>query len=185
MTHSVELAKETGNPVLSVVERGRRKEVWVDDIRILACTEEKRMSKAKRFFRYVLLGVPFVLALGAIGCEFEPYEPPEPPVLEFEYLAYSDYYSGNCVALKFDITNRAEFTVSRFRPEIDVTYDSGSVQTVYPDVFESIGAQSTARSVWVPVGCGMVWYGGSYDIGEVLYWDTDGNEHSFNYPAGY
>jgi len=99
-------------------------------------------------------------------------------------LEYTDYLNGNCVGLKFDVTNNTDMLIDRFRPEIFVSFDEISSvhsQTFYPDVHEALAPGETERSLWISVGCGSVWYGGYHDIREVLYWDQDDNEYSFQH----
>jgi hypothetical protein len=99
--------------------------------------------------------------------------------LEATYLGFYDYYNGNCIAVKYDFTNKTDKTIDKMRWSVDLTYDSGSSQTFYPDINQTIDPHETIYSMWVPLACGMVWYS-SHQITEIHVWYTDGSEYVWN-----
>ena len=98
----------------------------------------------------------------------------------FDVLGYNDYYNGDCIALKMDIHNNTGHTVTHIRPEVELTYTSGSTQTFYPDIYTSLASGDVAYSQWVGIACGSVWYS-DHEFGKILYWDNEGNMYSFDY----
>lgn len=125
-----------------------------------------------------ILGITLtVLALS--GCEFWPEPLPAPP-LDIEYLEYTDYYDGDAIALKLDLTNYADKRIDRFRVETKLYYTDGGSQTFYPDTTLSILPGDTVRSHWLPVARGMIWYE-DHDFGEIIVWYSDGTEESWDH----
>lgn len=100
-------------------------------------------------------------------------------IFEATYLGFSDYYNGSCIAVKYDFDNKTDKTIDKMRWTVDLTYDSGSSQTFYPDIYQTVNPQTTIYSMWVPLACGMVWYS-THGIKEVHIWYTDGSEHIWN-----
>ncbi len=106
------------------------------------------------------------------GCWLIPEE--DEQLLTFSYLGYTDYYDGITIALKYDIKNATEKTITAFRPEITITfrYDDGS-GTYYPDITETILPGVTLYSYWIPVCSGYVFHQ-SHSLGKVMVWYDDG-----------
>jgi hypothetical protein len=113
------------------------------------------------------------------GCEL--FNPP-PPLLGMNYIGYTDYYNGAGIALKYDITNNANKTISHFRPEIEMTWKYGmGTQTYKPDVSLTIPPGVTIYSHWIPVAYGMVFYS-SHSTKEALVWFDDGSQITVDHP---
>lgn len=98
----------------------------------------------------------------------------------FDVLGYSDYYNGNCIALKMDIYNNTNYTVKHIRPQIKLVYTDYSSQVFYPDIYISLEPGQVEYSLWVEIACGMVFYKRHY-FGEIKYWDSEGNMYAFDY----
>ena len=104
----------------------------------------------------------------------------ETDIFKMEYLGYTDYYNGDCIALKYDFTNKTDKIINHIRWTVNLTYEGGSSQTMYPDIYQTIGPNTTSYSMWVPVACGMVWYS-SHAIEEVHIWYSDGTDYIWQY----
>jgi hypothetical protein len=101
--------------------------------------------------------------------------------LVFDFLAYSDYYNSIDMALKFDISNNSEKTVTKLRPKFKIkTDDSGSFES-NPTVTITIKPGETVRDVWIVVDANTYRFYKSHELLSVLWWDSEDEEHEIEY----
>jgi hypothetical protein len=107
---------------------------------------------------------------------------PVPPLMDMTYIAYSDYYNGAGVALKFDITNNGDKTIEHIRPKFGMTWKYGAGSSICePDFFATIAPGETVYSQWIEVAYGSVFYQ-AHAIYSAMVWFDDGTMITVDYP---